>query len=77
MIFEFFDFEKSKKPLFLAYFGGSQCALLRTETFFDLGKRTMAQNVRKIILLKWAIFFSKFLPPKIQKHGFGPKIGKK
>ena len=30
MIFEFFGFEKSKKPLFLAYFGGSYCALLRT-----------------------------------------------
>ena len=53
MVFDYFVLEKSKNSLFLAYFGGIYCALLRTEKLFDLGKRAIAQNDRNIFLLKW------------------------
>ena len=77
MIFEFFVFEKSKKPLFLAYFGGVYCALLCMERFFDLERRAIAQNDRNTILLKWVEKNFKISPPKNTKNQFfGSKNGK-
>ena len=54
----------------MADFGGSYCALLRTERLFDLGKRTIAQNDRNTI--PWTVekIISKIWSQKIQKIDF-------
>ena len=72
--FLLFWYLKSQKTSILAHFRESYCALLRTETFFDLGKRTMAQNDRNIILMKWVNKIFKIFQPKNSKNRFFEKI---